>query len=241
MISKWRYIWLPLAAVNWFRGALRNRLFDLGVWKSVEFEVPVVQVGSLASEATLGFSRYIQNLIDGALHVNRYKLYEFGLEKKESLNYCTVLSGDKTFCSSHKVLGLSEWYQYHPDTSAFVMNGEFIRNEVRPECRILITNYSRPFHADSLFPVGHLKAPKAAAKTANVVVVCQTPETADCQKMELNLLPYLKPEAKVYFIKNSMESLKSFNSVDKIEFISDRDNFELSILNLLPNANPDSE
>lgn len=231
----------PLAVINWMRTLLHNRLFDIGVWKSVEFETPVVFVGSLADEPTIGLSKYIQNLTKGALHVSRYRLPELGLEKREQLNYYTELSKENTFCTSHKVLGLSEWYQHHEDTSVFIMDGEFAKNEIRPELRILITDFARPFHEDEIFPIGHLNLPKKEAQTADIIVVVNTPTHSNLKKMESYLLSYLKSATSIFFIKNTIEALKSFNSVDKIEFISDRNNFERLILSLLPNANPDSE
>lgn len=231
----------PLAVINWMRGLLHNRLFDIGVWKSVEFEMPVIYVGSLADEPTIGLSKYIQNLTKGALHVSRYRLPELGLEKREQLNYYTELSKENTFCTSHKVLGLSEWYQNHEDTSVFIMDGEFSKNEIRPQLRVLVTDFDRPFTGDQIYPVGYLNLPKKEAQNADTIIVANTPAHADIGKMESYLLWYLKSDVPIFFIMNTIESLKSFNSVDKIEFISDRNNFERLILSLLPNANPDSE
>ncbi|MEP2025745.1 MAG: tetraacyldisaccharide 4'-kinase [Reichenbachiella sp.] len=241
MIAKWKYIWLPLAALNWCRGWLKNRLFDMGVWKSVEFEVPVIYVGSLATDCTIGLSKYVQDLLGGALYVNKYRLSEYGIEKEESLNYCTKLSEERAFSASHKVLGLSEWYQNHPDTSAFIMDGDFARNEIRPHFRVMVMDFKRPFFNDEFFPIGTLNESKKTAKTADIVVVVETPEKANCDEMENEMRSFLKDGATVFFIKHSIDSLKSYNSADKIEFISDRDNFERLILNILPNANLDSE
>lgn len=243
MISKWRYVLIPLILINWLRSVLRDRLFDLGVWKSVSFEVPVIYVGSLAKNPTIGISRYIQALTRGAMHVSRFSLTTLSLAKKQENkgHYLTSLTAENVFCTSHKVLGLSEWFQSHAHTSAFVMNDEYMQNEIRPQMRILITDYTRPYSSDLLSPVGELRMPKGKASLADAIVVCQTPEDADCEKMELNLRQGLSSEVPVFFIKNSNQSLKAFNSEDKIEFISDRHNFERLIYNVLPKANPDSE
>ncbi|WP_422359742.1 tetraacyldisaccharide 4'-kinase [Reichenbachiella sp.] len=243
MIAKWRYVWWPLAVVNWCRGILRNRLFELGVWKSVEFEIPVVFVGSLVNEPAVSISRYIQRLLKGALHVDRYKISNYQLEKeKQKLTlYHWPLNATHTFCTTHRVLGLSEWFQCNPDTPAFILDGEFAQNEIRPQFRLLISDYNRPFINDAIFPVGNLQEGKTGAKQADAVLIYNSPQNEGRVKLERSLLPYLKKETPVFFISNSFDALNSFNSPEEIEFIADRPNFERLILNILPNANPDSE
>lgn len=241
MISKWKYIWWPVAVLNQLRHVLRNRLFDLGVWKSVEFEVPVIYLGAMADEPTIALSGYLQKITQGAMHVNRFQLAQLGFDKQDLHNYYTSLSVKNVFCTNHKVLGISEWYQNNQETPAFVMDRESLKNEIRPQLRVMVTDFARPFSEDEIYPVGKLTMPKYEAENAEIILVVNTPSDANIEKMESNLLRQLNSKPTVFFIKNSIQSLKSFNSVDKIEFISDRDNFERLILNILPNANPDSE
>lgn len=243
MIAKWRYVWWPLAAINSFRVALRDRLFDLGVWKSVAFEVPIVYVGSLTGEPTIAISRYVQQLLKGALHVDRFRITKYQLEKQNQTpaSYYIPLSAENVFCSTQKVLGLSEWYQDNSDTAAFVMDNEFARNEIRPKYKLLITDYCRPFINDAMAPVGSLQVSKEKARLADVVLVCNTPINEDYKKIEKAILLFLKEGIPVFFVKNSFNSLNALNSSEEIEFISDRSNFDRLILNILPNANPDSE
>lgn len=247
MISKWKYVWAPLAAINGLRATLRERLFDMGVWKSVEFEMPIVYVGTLAKDDTLAVSSYIQDLLGALLHVDRYQLAEYGLEKvadAETLYFTPLTSQGseiKACCTRHKVLGLSEWYQHAPDTTAVVMDGEFRLNEIRPQLRVLVTSHEYPFYKDALWPVGHLQEPRSAARRADVVLVYGSPSLPDRQVMEEEMRLYLKVDTPVFFINDLNPASNSFNSKDKIEFIADRHNFERLILNVLPNANPDSE
>lgn len=239
MISKWRYVWWPLAMVNLCKTILRNRLFDLGIWKSVEFEVPVIFVGSIAKDPTIAVSKYIQRLLKGALHIDR----SYHLEKhtNESGSYHWPLNAENTFSTKHKVLGLSEWFQTHGDTSGFVMDGEFVRNEIRPQFRLLITDFNRPFNGDRMSPIGKLKESRDEAKRADAILIYNSINIEECDKLERSLMPFLEKGTPVFFIKNSFDSLNSFKSSEEIEFISDRPNFERLILNILPNANPDSE
>ncbi|MDW3209761.1 MAG: hypothetical protein R8N23_07835 [Reichenbachiella sp.] len=243
MISKWRYVWWPLVMVNWCKTIFRNRLFDLGIWKSVEFEVPVIFVGSIAKDPTIDVSKYIQQLLKGALHIDRYETATYHLEKNtnESGSYHWALNAENTFSTKHKVLGLSEWFQTHGDTSAFVMDGEFKRSEIRPQFRLLITDFNRPFNGDKMSPIGKLKESKDEAKRADAILVYNSMNKEECDKLERSLMPFLEKGTPVFFIKNSFDSLNSFKSSEEIEFISDRPNFERLILNILPNANPDSE
>lgn len=232
----------PIAIVNWVRIALRNRLFDLRIWKSVAFEAPIIFVDTLTRQQALGVSIYIQNLLKAALHIRRdlAARHQLTPQKKEPYLYLQNYS-ESIFSTNHKVLGLSEWYQHFVGTSAIVMNNEFTQNEIRPQLKVLVTDYEFPFYNDCLWPVGNLQGTKPEIRTTDVILVCSTPENADLKKWNEELQLYLAKEIPSYFVKNSLTSLNSFNSHDKIEFIKDRDNFERSILNVLPNANPDSE
>ncbi|WP_420583349.1 tetraacyldisaccharide 4'-kinase [Reichenbachiella sp.] len=236
-------MWWPLAVLNWSRGLLRNRLFDLGIWKSVEFEVPVVFVGSLADDPTIAISRYLQQLLKGTLHVDGSNVAKYHLEKvkDDSVAYLNPLNTPQTFCTKHKVLGLSEWYQCNPRTPAFVMDDAYSPQEIRPQFRLLITDYSRPFTQDALYPIGKLQESIKGMNEADAILVYNSPDQGDYKKIEKDMMPYLKKGSLVFFIRNSINALNAFNSTEEIEFISDRSNFERLILNILPNANPDSE
>lgn len=242
MISKWRYVLWPLALVNGLRIILRNRLFDLGIWKSIEFENPVIFVGSVASDPTIGCSAYISKLLHTALHINSRDLKGSGLlptDNTSSLHFESY--GNAILSTKHKALGLSEWYHYHSDTSAIVMDNEFGQNEIRPQLRVLVSDYDRPFYQDALWPVGHLNGNKSDLNAVDVVIIFATPEGANLKENRKKVVSFLNDSTDIFFIANSRENLRSFNLSDKIEFIQDRDNFERLIANVLLNATPNSE
>ena len=241
MISIWRYVFAPIAFLIWLKAKLRNRLFEIGIWKSVEFEFPIMNVGSLAGDPTLGISIYIQHLLKGIVHIDKYELMNHGLNKKVDYDYYSLLSQDGMITTRHRVLGIAEWYQSHAQSTSVILNNQFGLSEIRPMLNVLITNFDNPFYGDVLFPMGELKDIKQIARIADLIIVYQSPGTLNKENFEMKVRNYLKKKVPLFFISNSKESLKSFNSADQIEFIADRDNFERLIFNVIPNANPDSE
>ena len=43
-----RFILLPMSAIYWIATSIRNFLFDKNIFKSTEFDVPVINVGNLS-------------------------------------------------------------------------------------------------------------------------------------------------------------------------------------------------
>ncbi|MEO9968001.1 MAG: hypothetical protein ABJF11_19570 [Reichenbachiella sp.] len=242
MISVFKYLLWPLAWCNGLRILLRNRLFDLQIWKSVEFEIPVIFVGSFSPQPTLGITRYMSELLGATVHIKQRSLsgYRMKTVKGEAFYYDLVDHGT-IFIAKHKILGLSEWIQLHPETPAIVMDQEFSRIEIRPSISIYISDFNNPFYKDNLWPVGTRNGLIREVLDADVVIIFGTPPKSNLDDIVAEHRLYLAPQTKVYFISNTREQLQADNLGDKIEFITDRDNFAPLIKNLLLNANPDSE
>lgn len=232
----------PIALLNGLRIRLRNKLFELGIWKSVEFDVPVVYVGSLAGESTTAISFLISDLLGAPMHVRHLPDLTTSASDKNKSPYLYLESyQDIMFSTTHKVLGISEWIQHHDYSEAIVMDQSFIKNEIRPQIRILVSNFEGPFFKDELWPVGRLGGSKSEIREADVIIFCNTPIDADTKEVETMARKFLTDKASIFFVKNTSTSLSSFNSSDKIEFLKDHDNFARLITNVLPNTNPDSE
>lgn len=238
MIPLWRYLMWPAAWLNRLTIGLRNKLFELGVWKSVEFEVPVIYVGGLGSEPSLAISFMISDILNAPLHVERLPVVSARASGNDQSPYLYFDSyQDIIFSTTHKVLGVSEWIQHHEDTGAIVIDQSFALDEIRPQMKVAISDFRRPFYKDVLKPVGNLRCTRSEMQGVDVVLFCHTPADADLKREESMARKFLSDQTSVFYIKNSLQDLASFNSVDKIEFIKDRDNFARLMVNVLQNAN----
>ena len=179
-----RLIYWPITVVYGWMLKLRNHLFDLGIWKSVEFECPVINIGSIDGQSTFSASVFVAKILKSSglevnVHVNSTELLENGLlpNKNESFLYLSTLQKQResmTFdlvSTSNRILGISELYQHRPHLQLIIMCGQFGISEIRPSINILVTSFDKPFFQDNLWPLGSLLESRKAAARADIVLV----------------------------------------------------------------------
>jgi tetraacyldisaccharide 4'-kinase len=192
-MKKFRILLLPLSLIYWLITSLRNKLFDLGILKSVKFEIPLICVGNITVGGT-GKTPHIEYLVN--LLQNNHKLailsrgYKrrskgFVLAKKDS---SPSKIGDEPYqihqkftdcvvavCES-RVEGAEKILKKKPKTEIILLDDAFQHRHISPDLSILLVDYNRPVFNDFLMPVGSLRESFSSRKRAQVVVVTKTPE-----------------------------------------------------------------
>jgi tetraacyldisaccharide 4'-kinase len=196
-----RILLLPFAALYNFITGLRNRLFDLGMKPSIEFDLPVIGVGNLTAGGT-GKSPMIEHLVR-ILHSNYhvatlsrgYGRKTKGMRVANSLDTATTL-GDEPFQFYKKfkeqivvVVGEDRAYaipniiHQFPETQIILLDDAYQHRSVRPSFNILLTDYNRLFYNDYLLPAGRLRESRSGASRADAVVVTKCPEEITDDRM----------------------------------------------------------
>lgn len=89
---------------------------------------------------------------------------------------------------------------HDPEINLVLLDDAFQHRYVRPDCRILLTTYARPWYDDSLLPAGRLREPASASRRADIVVVTKCPVLpGQAEREAFSQKLGLKPPQELFF------------------------------------------
>lgn len=217
---------LPLSKIYGMVTSVRNKMFDLGILKQREFDVPVIVVGNLAVGGT-GKTPHTEFIISSLRHgyyigvLSRgYKrgTKGFVLAKRESspqdigdepYQIYRKYGHDVTVAvCEDRCKGINEMLRLDPDINLVILDDAFQHRYVKPAVSIVITEYARPLYLDSMLPYGRLRESVKGLNRADIIIVSKCPEGLSPIQYSLfakNLM--LFPYQKLYFSKFAYGSL----------------------------------
>ena len=208
----------PLAIIYGIVTWVRNKLYDLGLFRSREFDLPVISVGNLSVGGT-GKSPHIEYLI--RLLRSRYKLATLSrgygrsstgfLEANEASTSSDIgdepLQFRKKFgdgiavaVDKKRAHGIKKLLELHPDLDVILLDDAFQHRAVRPTFSILLTDYNNIYLEDRMLPTGTLREFRSGASRADIIIITKAP--ADLSAIEKrNIIKDIspKPYQKVFF------------------------------------------
>ena len=204
-----------LAPLSWLYGLgvfIRHKMFDFGILKSVEFDIPIVCVGNIAVGGT-GKTPHTEYLISylsrqytvgvlsrgygrktkGFIEATRESSYrEIGDEPKQIKQKFPNI----TVCVCEKrVEGINKMRKLHPEINLIILDDGFQHRYVEPWINIVLVDFNHPFYEDRLLPWGTLRDLKKQMNRAHIVVMTKvnktlTPLDFRITKKKLSLLPF---------------------------------------------------
>jgi len=203
------------APLSWLYGLgviVRNKLFDWGILRSEEFDIPIVCVGNLTAGGT-GKTPHTEFLIRHFSHKYHVAVLSRGYKRKTKgfVEASTQSSyrkiGDEpkqiklkfpdipvAVCEK-RTEGIKKLRELHPEINLIILDDAFQHRYVDPWVNIVLTDYNRPICRDHFLPLGMLRDSKKQMKRAQIVVVSKCPETIKpidmrVTRKELDLYPY---------------------------------------------------
>lgn len=211
-----RKITFPISLVYALVVSLRNHLFDIGIFKTKAYQMPIICVGNLSAGGT-GKTPMIEYLVSFLKKNHQIAVLSRGYRRKSK---GFVLAhpgsdaeelGDEPFQIYSKFPGISiavdadrqEGIQFlaekvRPDI--ILLDDAFQHRKVTAGFNILLTTYDLPYVSDWYLPTGNLRDGIGQAKRANLIIVTKCPSnlTPDERKgMQDRLKP--KVHQKVLF------------------------------------------
>lgn len=210
-----RYALTPL---SWAYGAgtwVRNKMFDSGFLKEETFPIPVVSVGNLTVGGT-GKTPQVEYIVEHLSRKYRMAVLSRGYKRKTkgfvlaNSHSTPDMIGDepmqiyrkygfrtKVAVCEKRADGIRELMRLFPDLQLILLDDAFQHRYVKPRVSILLTDYSRPFYADNLLPLGRLRESTEQANRADMVIVTKCPDNLsplDCRLVakRLDLLSFQK-------------------------------------------------
>ncbi|CAA7390531.1 tetraacyldisaccharide 4'-kinase [Chryseobacterium fistulae] len=210
--------------------AIRNRMYDWGIFKSTKFTTPIINVGNLSVGGsgkspmvmylacflskhyrTGVLSRGYGRLTKGYMITNYDSNYKMVGDEAMQLferfkNRFVIAVSEDRVPGAHKVIN-------DMDLNALVLDDAMQHRKIKAGFTILMTDYNNPYFKDHLLPAGDLRESRAGAKRANIIMVSKCPDE-------------LTEESKQYYISRIRPSANQkvfFSSINYDENVYGRD------------------
>lgn len=251
-----RWYLFPFSLGYGLATSVRNTLYNLGIYKSVQFKTPIINVGNLAVGGS-GKSPMVMYLADllsktyrtGVLSRGYGRITKgYGVTNYES-NYKTV--GDEAMqlferFKNRFVIGVSE--ERVPgakkliddmDLDVLILDDAMQHRAIKPGLNILMTDYNDPYFKDFVLPAGDLRESRNGAKRAQIIMVSKCPDELTEEKKQY-FISRIKPNnnQKVFFSKIKYD--EEIFCYDKNKTLPDNNLAYYDILLITGIANPQS-
>lgn len=206
-----------LTPISWLYGLIvniRHKLFDFGILKSVEFDIPIICVGNITVGGT-GKTPHTEYLISMLSHSYNVAVLSRGYKRKSrgfqmvevDSSYRHVGDEPKqikrkfpnTFVAvcEDRVEGVKKLRKLHPEISLIILDDAFQHRYIEAWANVVLIDYNKPIYQDKFLPVGTLRDSKAQLQRANFVIMTKCPEAIKpidlrIVSKNLGLLPYQK-------------------------------------------------
>ncbi len=180
--------------------AVRNRLYDLGIFRSHSFNIPVICVGNITAGGTgktphvIWLSEKLSSRSVVAVLSRGYLRKSRGFMRvtpdsaaadagDEPLLMARNLPVARVFVDRDRVNGIREILRIFPETGAVIMDDGFQHRAVKAGMYIILTDWGRLMTRDRLLPLGLLREHVSAIKRGSAVIVTKTPPGTSPEQM----------------------------------------------------------
>lgn len=250
-----KWLLFPFALLYDVITRLRNHLFNIGHFKSFEFQINVISVGNLSVGGT-GKTPMVEYLI--RLLAENYQVATlsrgYGRKtrgfRKADLNEAKVSDiGDEpyqyllkygdtadVYVGEERAWAIPEILYERPSTEVILLDDAYQHRSVFPSLSIVLTRYDQLFFEDYLLPYGRLREPRSGIDRADIIIVTKCPLEFDRESIINRINQYTHPQKPIFFSSVKYGELISFKdksnpaapvkSVVLISGIANADDFE---------------
>jgi len=210
--NNYRFFLAPFSFLYGLVAGIRNKLFDMDILQSKDFNLPVISIGNITVGGT-GKTPHIEYLT--ALLKDEFKVATLsrGYKRKtKTFQYGTLEStwediGDEPRQIKHKfpdivvavdnnrVHGIEKLTADFKDLNVILLDDAFQHRYVKPGLSILLIDFTRPLSKDHLIPAGMLRECPHEKRRAHIIIITKCPpdlKPIDRRLVikDLNLFPY---------------------------------------------------
>ena len=231
-----RFILFPFALIYWLITSIRNLLFDKKIFKSNQFDLPVINIGNL-SMGGAGKTPHCEYVLDLFKDNSKIALLSRGygrktnsyIEVKSTHNYCDV--GDEPLqiknkfpeitvaVEGNRIKGVLNLMYDHPKTEIILLDDAFQHRAIQPGINILLTKFNSPLYKDFLFPVGNLRESRKGKKRADIIIITKCPNNITEKQMK-SIENSISSSAPIYFTKIKYGELIPVFNAEKLKLNS---------------------
>ncbi len=205
----------------------RNRLYDLNILKSTEFDLPVISIGNITVGGTgkTPHTEYLASLLKDEFKVatlsRGYKRKSKGFRMVEASSTADE-SGDEPLqmkrkfpditvsVCNNRVEGVNQLLlgKQEPIPDVILLDDAFQHRRVTPGINIVLIDYNRPLKEDMLLPAGRLRERASQVDRANIIMITKCPPgLTPIMERIIQKNVKLKPYQSIYFTTMEYEPI----------------------------------
>ena len=212
-----RKLLLPFSLLYGLITAMRNFLFNTGIFKSYAFPVPVIAVGNLTTGGTgkTPQTEYLIRLLSSQYKIavlsRGYKRKSKGFVLADADSNASIL-GDEPYqfyskftdiivaVDANRKNGIEQLLALSPKPQVILLDDAYQHRRVKAGLYILLTSYGDLYANDYILPAGNLREGRSGAMRAGIIVVTKCPPDLSAEEQN-KIIDKLKPlkGQKVYF------------------------------------------
>ncbi len=212
-----RKILYPFSLLYWAVTAIRNFLYDKGIFASHSFDVPVIAIGNLSTGGTgkTPQTEYLIRLLSGGYRVatlsRGYKRKSIGFVLADANSNADTL-GDEPYqfhakfpnirvaVDADRKNGIMRLLSLTPRPEIILLDDAYQHRRVKAGFYILLTAYGDIYANDLVLPAGNLREGRSGAKRANVIIVTKCPPgLSESEQITIREKLKAQPGQKIYF------------------------------------------
>lgn len=244
----------PVTAIYGGVVRLRNWMFDNKYFKSIGFELPIINVGNLSYGGTgkTPHVEYLIRLISPHFHVSTLSR---GYMRQTTGYYSATTDttpqqvGDEpqlikwkyphvgVSVGEDRVLAVPQLLTDWPATEVLLLDDAFQHRSIDPGLNILLTDYNNLYTRDQLIPTGTLREPIAGAQRAHFIIVTKCPTNLTAEEKEA-VRKELKPTAKQKLFFSYLQYVPAYNLMNPQERLAQDTDRHVLLLTGIANPKP---
>lgn len=217
---------LPCSKLYGVASFLRNKFFDYGILKQIEFDIPVIVVGNLAAGGT-GKTPHVEFIVSSFCHTHRVAVLSRGYKRAtkgfvlagphstprdigdESYQIWRKFRGEVAVAvCEDRVAGIRRLLEIDPEINLVILDDAFQHRYVKPRVSIVVSEYNRPIYRDKLLPYGRLRESRRGLDRADIVIVSKCPDVMNPLDFRVVIKDYnLYPYQHLFFSRLAYGSL----------------------------------
>lgn len=246
-----RFLLFPFAFIYYLITSIRNYFYNVGIFKSQSFSIPIIVVGNLSVGGT-GKTPQIEYLINLLKDQFKTAVLSRGYKRKtrgfillnknnkvddvgdEPMQYFKKFDSISVAVDEQRVRGVEQLLKLK-SPEVVLLDDAYQHRKIKGSFYILLTKYDDLFTNDFLLPAGNLRESRVGAKRANCIVVTKCPNSiSDIEKsnIENKLNKYCKS---VYF-----SSITYSDSIfgNEAMTLNELKNYSILLITGIANPNP---
>lgn len=232
-----RYILFPISLVYGSITTFRNFLYKKNIFKSSEFDLPIICIGNLSMGGTgkTPHTEYLARLLKKEFNLailsrgygRRTTDYIEADENStaahigdEPAQYNRKFPNIRIAVEKKRVKGVLNLLYDDSSTDAILLDDAFQHRSLKAGMNILITDFNAPFYEDLILPVGNLRELRKGKKRANIIIVSKCPANLPEEKQK-EIAKKIKPNSNQQLFFSTIQYGRIYNPFTNEDFQGD--------------------